>query len=108
MGHPQLSTPMQMNNPTMENIANKKTQQKRTKDMDIHFYWVHDIIHKGYYNIFSIPGKLIRPIISLKTIHLIIIDKWTQCISTVQKIQLMQVQGCVIQYITPDISTTGG
>ena len=57
MGHPQLSTPMQMNNPTMENIANKKTQQKRTKDMDIHFYWVHDIIHKGYYNIFLIPGK---------------------------------------------------
>ena len=32
-------------------------------------------------------------------IHIIIITECAQCISTVQKIQIMQVQGCVIQVI---------
>jgi hypothetical protein len=40
MGHPQLPTPIQIDNSTAEGVINNKIQPKRTKSMDMRFDWL--------------------------------------------------------------------
>ena len=40
MGHEQPPTPIQMDNSTAEGVINNKIQPKRTKAMDMRFYWL--------------------------------------------------------------------
>ena len=56
MGHPQAATPMHMYNSTVDSIVNIKIHQKRTKSMDIRFYWLQDRISQGHCNVFWKPG----------------------------------------------------
>jgi hypothetical protein len=44
MGHRQPATPIQTDNSTAYGILNNKLNQKRSKVMDIRFYWVRDRI----------------------------------------------------------------
>jgi hypothetical protein len=40
MGHPQPSTPIQVDNTTAVGFANDTMKQKRPKAIDMRFYWV--------------------------------------------------------------------
>ena len=42
MGHPQPRTPIQTDNSTAEGVINSKIQPKRTKAMDMRFFWLKD------------------------------------------------------------------
>ena len=42
LGHKQPRTPIQTENSTVEGVVNNKTQPKRTKSMDVRFYWLRD------------------------------------------------------------------
>jgi hypothetical protein len=42
LGHPQPPTPMVTDNSTASGIANKSVKQKRSKAMDMCFYWIRD------------------------------------------------------------------
>ena len=47
MGHPQLATPMQVENPTCGVIMKSKIQQKYSMAMDMRFYWVRDRVKQN-------------------------------------------------------------
>jgi len=42
MGHRQPATPIQTDNSTAEGVINSKITPKRTKAMDMRFYWLRD------------------------------------------------------------------
>ena len=42
MGHPQPPTPIQVDNTTAVGFANKTIKQKRSKAIDMRFYWIQD------------------------------------------------------------------
>ena len=47
MGHPQLPTLIQTDNACAAGIANDTVKQRRSKAMDMRFYWVRDRVAKG-------------------------------------------------------------
>jgi len=58
MGWPQLGpTPMQTDNSTAEGIANDTVKPKRTKAMDMRFFWVRDRVKQGQFRVHWKPGK---------------------------------------------------
>lgn len=57
LGHPQLATPMKTDNNTAEGILNGTIKQKRSKAIDMRFYWLKDRAEQGQFNIFWEPGK---------------------------------------------------
>jgi len=56
LGHPQLATPLQMDNNTASGIINDMVKQKCSKAMDICFYWLRNRKHQGQFHIFWHPG----------------------------------------------------
>ena len=42
MGHPQPPTPMQVNSTTAVGFSNSAIKQKRSKAIDMRFYWIQD------------------------------------------------------------------
>ena len=42
MGHPQPATPMATDNNTASGIATDTVKQKRSKAIDMRFYWIRD------------------------------------------------------------------
>ena len=42
LNHPQPSTPIQVDNTTAVGFINKEIKQKRTKSIDIRFYWLQE------------------------------------------------------------------
>ena len=56
MGHPQPPTPVQVDNSTAAGFANKKINQKRTKSMDMRFYWIQDRVSQRQFKIYWRPG----------------------------------------------------
>jgi hypothetical protein len=56
MGHNQPPTPIQTENSTAYGILNNKLNQKRSKAMDMHFYWVRDRIKQKQYRVYWEPG----------------------------------------------------
>jgi hypothetical protein len=46
MGHPQLTTPIQTDNAFAAGIANATVKQRRSKAIDMRFYWVRDRVDK--------------------------------------------------------------
>ena len=42
IGHPQPATPIKTDNSTASGIANKSIRQRRSRSMDMRFYWVRD------------------------------------------------------------------
>ena len=53
MGHPQPATPIQTDNACANGIANDTVKQKRSRAMDMRFYWVRDDFY-----IFWAPGDI--------------------------------------------------
>jgi hypothetical protein len=49
MGHPQGHTAIQTGNACASGIANETIKQRRSKAIDVSFYWIHDRIHQGQF-----------------------------------------------------------
>jgi hypothetical protein len=49
LGHPQDATPMVTDNSTAMGIANDSIKQKRSKAMDMRFYWIRDRVRQGQF-----------------------------------------------------------
>jgi hypothetical protein len=60
MGHPQPPSPMQTDNSTASGIANDTVKQKRSKAIDMRFYWIRDRVRQGHYLVFWRKGKFSR------------------------------------------------
>ena len=58
MGHKQPPTPIQTDNSTAEGVVNSKIQPKRTKAMDMRFYWLRDRETREQFRFFWRAGKL--------------------------------------------------
>jgi hypothetical protein len=56
MVHPQDATELRTDNNTDDGIANKTVLQKRSKAMDMRYYWIQDRIEQGQFNISWSPG----------------------------------------------------
>jgi hypothetical protein len=57
LGHPQDATPVKTDNSTAAGITNDTVKQKRSKAIDMRFYWVRDRVSQGQFNVFWAPGK---------------------------------------------------
>jgi hypothetical protein len=57
MGHPQATTPIQTENACTAGIANETVKQRRSKSIDMHFYWIRDRIKQGQFIIHWRAGK---------------------------------------------------
>ena len=56
LGHPQPATPIQVDNACAEGIINETVKAKRTKAMDMRYYWVRDRVKQGQFFIHWKPG----------------------------------------------------
>ena len=52
LGHPQLPTPIKTDNTTAEGLANDTVEQKRSKAIDMRFYWIRDKVQHGQYHVY--------------------------------------------------------
>jgi hypothetical protein len=57
MGHPQPPTPVQVDNSTTHGFANKQIRQRKSKSMDMRFYWVQDRIEQQQFHVYWQPGR---------------------------------------------------
>lgn len=60
MGHPQPPTPILTDNSTAVGIANDTIKQKRSKAIDMRFYWLRDRVRQGHFRIYWQKGSLNR------------------------------------------------
>ena len=56
LGHPHPATPIQVDNYTAEGFANDTIKQKRSKAIDMRFYWIQDRTSQGQILIYWQPG----------------------------------------------------
>jgi hypothetical protein len=49
MGHDQAATPIQTDNACAAGVANKTVKQRRSKAIDMRFYWIRDRIKQGQF-----------------------------------------------------------
>ena len=52
MGHPQLPTPVQVDNSNALGIATGTIKQRKSKAMDMRFYWIRDRSNQDQFNIY--------------------------------------------------------
>jgi hypothetical protein len=52
LGHKQPPTPMETDNTTATGYSNGTIKQKRTKAMDMRFYWIKDRVKQGQFKIY--------------------------------------------------------
>jgi hypothetical protein len=57
MGHPQAATPIQTDHACAAGIANQTVKQRRSKAIDMRFYWIRDRIKQGQFIIHWCAGK---------------------------------------------------
>jgi hypothetical protein len=55
LGHKQPPTPMETDNTTATGYSNGTIKQKRTKAMDMHFYWIKDRVKQGQFKLYWGP-----------------------------------------------------
>ena len=58
LGHPQPATPIVTDNSTAVGIANDTIKQKRSKAIDMRFYWVRDRVQQNQFSILWRKGEL--------------------------------------------------
>jgi hypothetical protein len=56
LGHPHPPTPMETENTTATGYSNGTIKQKRTKAMDMRFYWIKDRVKQGQFDVYWGPG----------------------------------------------------
>jgi hypothetical protein len=49
MGHPPATTPVQTGNACTTSITDETIKQWCSKAIDMHFYWIHDIVKQGQF-----------------------------------------------------------
>jgi hypothetical protein len=52
VGHPQPPTPLKTDNTTAEGLANDSVQQKRSKAIDMRFYWIRDRVRQKQFHVY--------------------------------------------------------
>jgi hypothetical protein len=57
LGYPQPPTPVQVDNTTAVGIANDTVKQRRSKAIEMRFYWIRDRVKQGQFHIYWAPGK---------------------------------------------------
>ena len=57
MGHPQPPTPVETDNVTAAGFANDTLKQKRSKAIDMRFYWIRDRVRQKQFNIYWRRGS---------------------------------------------------
>jgi hypothetical protein len=57
LGHPQPATPIQTDNACAMGIVNETVKQRRSKAMDMRFYWVRDRVRAGEFIIYWKQGS---------------------------------------------------
>ena len=57
MGHPQLATPTQKDNSNTTGTANGNVKQRKSKAMDMQFYWVQDRVRQKRFIVYWSPGE---------------------------------------------------
>mmetsp|Transcript_31451 Transcript_31451/g.45870 ORF Transcript_31451/g.45870 Transcript_31451/m.45870 type:complete len:210 (-) Transcript_31451:50-679(-) len=57
MGHPQPPTPVMTDNFTTCGIVNKMVKQRRTRAIDMRFYWVRDRCTQNHFIVYWAPGE---------------------------------------------------
>ena len=55
LGHPQPATPIQVDNSTADGFANDTIKQKRSKAIDMRFYWIRNRTSQGQFLIYWQP-----------------------------------------------------
>ena len=60
LGHPQPATPMATDNDTASRIATDTVKQKRSKAIDMHFYWIRNHVCQGQFQIYWSKGQMNR------------------------------------------------
>ena len=60
LGHPQPATPMATDNNTASGIATDTVKQKRSKAIDMRFYWIRDRVRQGHFKIYWSKGATNR------------------------------------------------
>jgi hypothetical protein len=58
LGHKQGPTPLTTDNATANGIANDSIKQKRSKAMDMRFFWIKDRVRQGQFHVYWTPGAL--------------------------------------------------
>jgi hypothetical protein len=58
LGHPQPPTPIVTDNLTAAGIANDTVKQKRSKAIEMWFYWIQDWVHQGQFIVYWKKGAL--------------------------------------------------
>ena len=58
LGHPQPPTPLQTNNSTACGIANDTVNQRRSKAIDMRFYWIQDRVRQQQFFIYWRKGSI--------------------------------------------------
>jgi hypothetical protein len=56
MGHPQPATPIQTDNACAHGILNDSVKQKRSKAMDMRYYWMRDRVRQKQFHVHWEPG----------------------------------------------------
>ena len=56
LGYPQTATPMQVNNSTPVGFENYTIKQKRSKAIDVRFYWIRDHTSRSQFLVYWQPG----------------------------------------------------
>ena len=49
LGHPQPATQIQVDKSTVDGFASNTIKQKRSKAIDMHFYWIRDRTSQGQF-----------------------------------------------------------
>ena len=58
MGHPQPPTPIQTDNANAAGISNNTVKQRKSKAMDMRFYWIQDRVDQKQYLVYWAPGTV--------------------------------------------------
>ena len=56
MGYPQPSTPIKTDNSTAAGIVNSSIRQKKSKAMDMRFYWIKDRVSQKHFLVYWESG----------------------------------------------------
>jgi hypothetical protein len=57
LGHEQAATPLRTDNSTAYGILNETIKQKRSKSMDMKYYWLQDRVRQKQFGVCWRPGK---------------------------------------------------